>query len=37
LPYLIRRAQENTFVKGQTGRELGLIVKEKERRKKFES
>ena len=34
IPYLIRRAQENTFVKGQTGRELGLIVKEKERRKK---
>jgi proline dehydrogenase len=32
LPYLIRRAQENTFVKGQTGRELGLIVKEKQRR-----
>jgi len=34
LPYLIRRAQENTSVKGQTGRELGLIIKEKERRKK---
>jgi proline dehydrogenase len=33
LPYLIRRAQENTFVKGQTGRELGLIIKEKERRR----
>ncbi len=33
LPYLIRRAQENTSVKGQTGRELGLIMKEKERRK----
>ncbi len=33
LPYLIRRAQENTFVKGQTGRELSLIIKEKERRK----
>ena len=32
LPYLIRRAQENTSVKGQTGRELGLIIKEKERR-----
>ncbi len=29
LPYLIRRAQENTSVKGQTGRELGLILKEK--------
>jgi proline dehydrogenase len=34
LPYLIRRAQENTSVKGQTGRELGLIIKERERRKK---
>lgn len=32
LPYLIRRAQENTSVKGQTGRELSLIIKEKERR-----
>lgn len=34
LPYLIRRAQENTSVKGQTGRELSLILKEKERRSK---
>jgi proline dehydrogenase len=34
LPYLIRRAQENTSVKGQTGRELNLIIKEKKRRKK---
>lgn len=34
LPYLIRRAQENTSVKGQTGRELSLIIKEKERRSK---
>lgn len=33
LPYLIRRAQENTSVKGQTGRELSLIMKEKERRR----
>ncbi len=32
LPYLIRRAMENTSVKGQTGRELGLIIKEKKRR-----
>jgi proline dehydrogenase len=32
LPYLIRRAQENTSVKGQTGRELGLILRERERR-----
>lgn len=28
MPYLIRRAQENTSVKGQTGRELSLIKKE---------
>lgn len=34
LPYLIRRARENTSVKGQTGRELGLILKERARRKK---
>lgn len=33
MPYLIRRAQENTSVKGQTGRELSLIMKEKERRR----
>jgi proline dehydrogenase len=32
MPYLIRRAQENTSVKGQTGRELNLILKEKARR-----
>jgi proline dehydrogenase len=32
LPYLIRRAQENTSVKGQTGRELSLLIKEKGRR-----
>jgi proline dehydrogenase len=32
LPYLIRRAQENTSVKGQTGRELNLIISEKKRR-----
>ena len=29
MPYLIRRAQENT-ISGQTGRELSLIIKEKE-------
>ena len=34
MPYLIRRAQENTSVKGQTGRELQLILNEKKRRKK---
>ena len=33
LPYLIRRAQENTSVKGQTGRELKLIIQELNRRK----
>jgi proline dehydrogenase len=32
IPYLMRRAQENTSVKGQTGRELSLIKKELERR-----
>lgn len=32
MPYLFRRAQENTSVAGQTGRELGLISKEKARR-----
>lgn len=32
-PYLIRRAEENTSVKGQTGRELSLIKKELKRRK----
>ncbi|HBS88914.1 MAG: proline dehydrogenase [Bacteroidetes bacterium GWF2_38_335] len=34
LPYLIRRAEENTSVKGQTGRELGMILTEMKRRKK---
>jgi proline dehydrogenase len=33
VPYLLRRAQENTSVAGQTGRELGLIKKEMARRK----
>ncbi len=32
IPYLMRRAQENTSVAGQTGRELGLIKKEMKRR-----
>lgn len=32
VPYLMRRAQENTSVKGQTGRELALIKKELKRR-----
>jgi proline dehydrogenase len=33
IPYLMRRAQENTSVKGQTGRELALIQKELDRRR----
>lgn len=32
MPYLLRRANENTSVAGQTGRELSLIMKEKKRR-----
>jgi len=32
VPYLMRRAQENTSVKGQTGRELALIKSEIRRR-----
>lgn len=34
VPYLMRRAQENTSVAGQTGRELSLIQKELKRRKR---
>lgn len=34
IPYLSRRAQENTSVKGQTGRELSLIKTELRRRRK---
>ncbi len=33
MPYLIRRANENTSVAGQTNRELNLISMERERRK----
>jgi proline dehydrogenase len=32
LPYLFRRAQENTAIAGQMSLELGLIIKEKKRR-----
>lgn len=32
VPYLMRRAQENSSMSGQTGRELGLIKKEMKRR-----
>ncbi len=37
VPYLLRRAQENTSVKGQTGRELSLLREEKKRRRGDES
>ncbi|MBT8257439.1 MAG: proline dehydrogenase family protein [Bacteroidia bacterium] len=33
MPYLIRRAEENTSVAGQTNRELELLKREKKRRK----
>ncbi len=33
LPYLFRRAEENTSIAGQTGRELKLIMIEKKRRR----
>ena len=33
MPYLIRRAEENTSVAGQTSRELALLKKERDRRK----
>jgi len=33
VPYLMRRAEENTSVKGQTGRELCLLQEERKRRK----
>ena len=33
MPYLIRRAEENTSVAGQTNRELELLKKERKRRK----
>jgi len=33
MPYLIRRAEENTSVAGQTNRELTLLKAEKRRRK----
>jgi proline dehydrogenase len=34
MPYLFRRANENTSARGQTGRELGLIMAERRRRKR---
>jgi proline dehydrogenase len=33
IPYLMRRAEENSSLSGQTGRELALINKEINRRK----
>ncbi len=33
VPYLFRRAQENSSVQGQSSRELSLLLEEKERRK----
>ena len=33
IPYLIRRAAENTSVKGQSGRELTLVTNELKRRR----
>ncbi len=33
VPYLIRRAEENSSVKGQTGRELALLKEERKRRR----
>lgn len=35
LPYLIRRAEENTSVAGQSSRELELVKRERKRRKKI--
>lgn len=35
MPYLIRRAEENTSVAGQTSRELTLLKTERDRRKKL--
>ena len=34
MPYLIRRAEENTSIAGQMSRELSNILKEKKRRRK---
>jgi proline dehydrogenase len=35
VPYLMRRAQENSSVSGQMGRELSLLKREINRRKHF--
>ena len=34
IPYLIRRADENSSIAGQTGRELGLLIRELARRRR---
>ena len=36
LPYLIRRAEENTSITGQMGRELSNICQERKRRREKE-
>jgi proline dehydrogenase len=33
LPYLARRAEENTAIAGQMSKELEIVIKERERRK----
>lgn len=35
MPYLLRRAAENTSARGQSGRELTLIAQERRRRRKL--
>jgi proline dehydrogenase len=37
MPYLLRRADENTAIAGQSSREFSLVKKELERRKKSRS
>ena len=37
IPYLIRRADENTSIAGQMSRELQYIIQEKNRRRKKEN
>ena len=36
MPYLIRRAEENTSVAGQTNRELTLLKEERDRRERID-
>lgn len=37
IPYLTRRAEENTAIAGQMGKELADLLAERERRKKAKS